>query len=122
MPLLEYVPILIILIVAVLFAVFIAWGTSLFGHREYAKVKGETYESGMVPLGSARIRFDIKFYLIAVLFILFDIEIIFLYPWAVVYRQLLPLGTFIYYEMLMFILIFGIGYVYLWKKGAFEWD
>lgn len=122
MGLFEYIPIILILIVAIVFAVVIVLGMSLFGPKGTGKVKGEPYESGMTPIGTARIRFDVKFYLIAVLFILFDIEIIFMYPWAVVYNDLLSTGNFILIEMLVFIGILAIGYLYLWKKGAFEWD
>ncbi len=122
MGLYEYIPIVLILVFAILFAVFMVFGTALFGPRKEGKVKGEPYESGMTPIGTARIRFDVKFYLIAVLFILFDIEIVFMYPWAVVYKDLLSVGNFILIEMLVFIGILTLGYVYLWKKGAFEWD
>lgn len=122
MVLYDYVPLFLMAFFAVVLAVIMVWGSALFGPNRYSEVKGEPYESGIKPFGPARVRFDVKFYLIAVLFILFDIEIIFLYPWAVVFRSLLPLGTFIYTEMIIFIGILGVGYVYLWKKGAFEWD
>ena len=81
--------------------------------------KLQPYECGMTPVGSARVRFSIKFYLVAMLFILFDIEAIFLYPWAVVHRWL---GWFGVIEMGIFILILMVGYVYIWKRGAFRWE
>jgi NADH-quinone oxidoreductase subunit A len=83
------------------------------------KEKNAPYECGMTPIGGARVRFSIKFYLVAVLFILFDIEAIFLYPWAVVHRWL---GWFGLVEMLIFVAILVVGYVYIWKRGAFQWE
>ena len=81
--------------------------------------KMQPYECGMTPTGGARVRFTVKFYLVAMLFILFDVEAIFLYPWAVVHRSLGPFGLV---EIVLFIVILAIGYVYVWKRGAFEWD
>jgi NADH-quinone oxidoreductase subunit A len=81
--------------------------------------KLQPYECGMTPTGGARVRFSIKFYLVAMLFILFDIEAIFLYPWAVVHRWL---GWFGLIEMLIFVAILAVGYVYIWKRGAFQWE
>src|SRR3712207_5366789 len=81
--------------------------------------KLQPYECGMTPIGGARVRFSVKFYLIAMLFILFDVEAIFLYPWAVVHRQL---GWFGLVEMAIFMAILVVGYIYIWKRGAFEWD
>ncbi|HLP16365.1 MAG TPA: NADH-quinone oxidoreductase subunit A [Bacteroidota bacterium] len=81
--------------------------------------KQSTYESGMVPVKTARERFSVKYYMVAVLFILFDIEVVFLYPWAVNFKAL---GLFGYVEMVLFIVILLIGYFYVLKKGALEWD
>ena len=81
--------------------------------------KYETYESGMKPYGEARIRFDVKFYLYALLFILFDIETIFLFPWAVAYEKI---GLFALVEMLIFVGILALGIVYAWRKGALRWQ
>jgi NADH-quinone oxidoreductase subunit A len=94
----------------------------LIGPKEYGDVKGETYESGMKTYMDARIKFSIKFYIIAVLFIIFDIEVVFLYPWAVIYKDFISYGMFIFIEMVIFVIILLIGYVYLWKRGAFEWE
>jgi NADH-quinone oxidoreductase subunit A len=77
------------------------------------------YESGMNPFGSARERFSVKYYLVAIVFILFDIEAIFLYPWAVVYREL---RLFAFFEMLLFIVLILAGFFYIWKKGALDWS
>jgi NADH-quinone oxidoreductase subunit A len=82
-------------------------------------VKQAPYESGMIPLGNTRERFSVKFYMIAILFIVFDIETVFLIPWAVLFREL---GMFGFIEMLVFILVLLVGFVYIWKKGALEWE
>ena len=118
----EYLPILILF----LFASAFAFGSLILSHfigpRKYGEVKGEPYESGIRPCMDARIKFSIKFYIIAVLFIVFDIEVVFLYPWAVVYKELISKSMFIFVEMVVFIGILLFGYLYLWKKGAFEWE
>jgi NADH-quinone oxidoreductase subunit A len=82
-------------------------------------VKGIPYESGVPPIGDTKHRFSIKFYVVAMLFIVFDIEAVFMIPWAVAFRRL---GLFGLIEMLIFIVILGVGYIYAWKRGAFEWD
>lgn len=107
------------LIVVVGFATAGLIVSALVGPRRPTPAKLAPYESGMPPIGSARRRFSIKFYLTAVLFILFDIEIIFFYPWAVLFRQL---GLFGLIEMGIFILVLLIGYVYVWRKGGFDWE
>jgi NADH-quinone oxidoreductase subunit A len=91
----------------------------LFGPKKESKAKSMPYESGMNPYGEGTRRMPVRFYLIAVLFILFDIEVIFFLPWAVTFRQL---GWFGLVEMIIFILILLVGYVYAWKKGALEWE
>jgi NADH-quinone oxidoreductase subunit A len=91
----------------------------LLGKRVKNRVKDMPYESGMVPTGDARQRFSVKFYLVAMLFIVFDIEAIFLYPWAVVYRELLMPG---FIEMLIFVILILSGFFYIWKKGALDWS
>ena len=91
----------------------------LLGKRVKNRVKDMPYESGIVPTGDARQRFSVKFYLVAMLFILFDIEAIFLYPWAVVYRELLMPG---FIEMLIFVILILSGFFYIWKKGALDWS
>ena len=117
--LINYLPILVLLVIStVLAAVVIFISTFLGPHRPTLR-KLQPYESGMTPLGPAQRRMPIKFYLVAVLFILFDVEIIFLYPWAVTFRQL---GVFGFVEMLIFVAILLVGYVYAWKKGALEWE
>jgi len=91
----------------------------LLGKRVKNRVKDMPYESGIVPTGDARQRFSVKFYLVAMLFIVFDIEAIFLYPWAVVYRELLMPG---FVEMLIFVILILSGFFYIWKKGALDWS
>ena len=76
----------------------------------------------MPPVGDARVRFSVKFYLVAMLFIVFDIEVVFLYPWAVVFRDLLRKGSFIFTEMMLFVGVLLIGLIYVWRKGGLEWD
>ena len=90
----------------------------LLGKRLKNKVKDTPYECGIVPTGTAKDRFSVKFYLVAMLFILFDIEAIFLYPWAVVYREL---KLFAFFEMLLFIGLVLAGFFYIWKKGVLNW-
>ena len=117
--LLEYIAIAIMIGIATLIAVIAIGLGELLGPKKKSKVKEEPYESGIVPYGPGTRRMPVRFYLIAVLFILFDIEVIFFLPWAVVFRQL---GLFGLLEMAVFIGILLIGYVYAWKKGALEWE
>ena len=117
--LIDYLPILILLVISTLLAALVIFLSSFLGPRRPTRRKLEPYESGMTPLGQAQRRMPVKFYLVAVMFILFDIEVIFFYPWAVTFRQL---GLFGFIEMLVFVGILLIGYVYAWKKGALEWE
>lgn len=115
----DYVPILILLMLATGLAGLVLVVGLLTGPRRPTPVKLAPYESGMAPIGRAQRRMPIQFYLIATLFILFDIEVIFLYPWAIALRSLKLFGLI---EMGVFILILFVGYFYLWKKGALEWQ
>jgi NADH-quinone oxidoreductase subunit A len=115
----SYVPILILLVVSLLNAVGIMVATHLVSVYRPTKAKVEPYESGMLPLGNARERFSVKFYVVAILFIVFDIETVFLVPWAVLFREL---GLFGFAEMIVFMTVLLVGYIYIWKKGALEWD
>jgi NADH-quinone oxidoreductase subunit A len=114
-----YTPILILLGISLLNAVGMVVLSHLVSPLRPTAVKQAPYESGMIPLGNTRERFSIKFYMIAILFIVFDIETVFLIPWAVVFREL---GMFGFIEMLVFILVLLVGFVYIWKKGALEWE
>jgi NADH-quinone oxidoreductase subunit A len=119
-----YLPIVLLVVIAILFGLGSLVCSSLIGVKKPSLAKLAPYECGCEPVGSARERFSIKFYLIAMLFILFDIECVFMYPWAVVYKSYIAggLGTFILVEMLAFIAILFVGYIYVWKKGALEWE
>ncbi len=114
-----YIPIAILLVLATGLAFLIVALGHLFGPRRPSLRKSVPYESGMRPIGPGTRRMPVRFYLIAVLFILFDIEIVFFLPWAVVFRQL---GLFGLIEMLVFVIILLVGYFYAWKKGALEWE
>jgi NADH-quinone oxidoreductase subunit A len=113
-----YIPILIMLIVAIGFSIVTVVLSRLVGKRQDSREKLMAYECGNDPVGNARSRFPIKFYVVAMLFIIFDIEAIFLYPWAIIYRNLKIFGLI---EMIIFIGILFIGFIYVWKKGALEW-
>jgi NADH-quinone oxidoreductase subunit A len=115
----EFVPIAILIILATALAGIIIVLGHLFGPRRPTIKKAQPYESGMRPIGPGTRRVPVRFYRVAVLFILFDIEVIFFLPWAVVFRQL---GIFGLIEMLIFIVILLVGYVYAWKSGALEWE
>ena len=116
---LEYVAIALLVVLSTLVALIAIGLGNLFGPKKESAAKSMPYESGMIPYGEGTRRMPIRFYLIAVLFILFDIEVIFFLPWAIVFRQL---GLFGLIEMVIFIVILLVGYVYAWKKGALEWE
>jgi len=126
----EYIPILIVFIFVAGFAVTNIVLSHVVGKRKNTRAKLMPYECGMDPVGSAHQRFSVKFYLIAMLFILFDIEAIFLLPWAVVFKAMSGALTlhgqsaraFVFFEMMIFIAVLLVGYVYVWKKGLFEWN
>ena len=121
---LDYLPIAVLILLATGLAILVVILGHLFGPKRPIKAKSMPYESGMNPYGPGTRRMPIRFYLIAVLFILFDIEIIFFLPWAVVLREFIAnsLGIFALVEMFVFISILLVGYVYAWKKGALEWE
>ena len=113
-----YFPILVQAVVAMALAAGLLSVSFLLGKRVRNRVKDMPYESGMVPTGDARERFSVKFYLVGMLFILFDIEAIFLYPWVVVFRELKMVA---FVEMLVFVVLILSGFFYIWKKGALDW-
>ncbi len=113
-----YFPVFLQACVAVAVAAAMVGGAWLLGKRVRNRVKDLPYESGMIPIGNARERFSVKFYLVAMIFILFDIEAVFLYPWAVVYRELKMFG---FVEMFVFLVLILAGFFYIWKKGALDW-
>jgi len=114
-----YFPIFVLIFIVAGMALLILAFSYLFGRRVPTKDKLTTYECGMKPTQDARGKFSVKFYLIAILFIIFDIEVVFLYPWAVIYRKL---GLFGLIEMGVFLLILLAGYFYIIKKGALKWE
>ncbi|MCC7354339.1 MAG: NADH-quinone oxidoreductase subunit A [Anaerolineae bacterium] len=115
---LDYLPILILIVAATVFAFLALAVPALLGPRRPTPTKLDVYESGMLPYGDARRRFPVHYYVVAVLFILFDIEVIFFYPWAVMLRQLKVFGLI---QMAIFVGILLIGFIYVWKKGALDW-
>ena len=116
---LEYVAIALMIVLSTVVALIAIGLGYLFGPKKESAAKAMPYESGMIPYGEGTRRMPIRFYLIAVLFILFDIEVVFFLPWAIVFRQL---GFFGLIEMAIFIVILLVGYVYAWKRGALEWE
>lgn len=114
-----YFPVLVQGVIAVVLAAALIILSFVLGKRVRNKIKDTPYESGITPTGDARGRFSVKFYLVAMLFILFDIEAIFLYPWAVVYRDLKMFG---FIEMLVFVVLILSGFFYIWRKGALDWS
>ena len=120
----DYLPIALMFLVAAGFAVGNVLLSQFVGQHKATRTKTMPYECGKDPVGSARERFSVKFYLVAMIFILFDIELIFLLPWAVVFRSFVQdfdLGLLIYVEMMTFVVLLLVGYVYVLKKGLFEW-
>jgi NADH-quinone oxidoreductase subunit A len=117
----EYLPILLQIVVAILFAASALFVSVLVGKTgKRTPAKDTAYECGMIPQGEGHPRFSVKFYLVAMLFILFDLEIVFMYPWAVVYRDAIKQSGLIFWSMLSFITILMAGYVYALKKGALD--
>ena len=117
--LIDYLPVLIYLIVVIGLIGMIVLLSELLGKKKHFPAKDLPYECGMDPIGDARHRYTVRFYVIAMFFIVFDIEAIFLYPWAVIFKSL---GWFGFVEMLVFIAVLVVGLVYVWGKGALEWE
>jgi len=120
-----YLPIGVVLLMAAVFAVINIGVSQLLGPRRDGAVKGTAYESGMDPFGSARKKFNVRFYVLAMTFLVFDVEIIFLYPWAVTYSQLeqgSPEAALFLGRILFFIGTSVVAYIYAWRKGVFRWD
>jgi NADH-quinone oxidoreductase subunit A len=115
----DYLPIAVLIVLATGLAGLVVLLGHLFGPHHPSVRKSQPYESGMRPIGQGTRRMPVHFYLVAVLFILFDIEIVFFLPWAVVFKKL---GLFGLIEMLIFIVVLLVGFVYAWKKGALEWE
>jgi len=118
-PLAAYLPVFIHLLLAVLLTAALLGAHALVGGRHPTPAKLEPYESGVWPIGSARVRIPIRYYLIAMLFIIFDLEVVFLYPWAVVLREQ---GSVALWAMLVFVGVLAVGFVYEWARGGMEWE
>ncbi len=117
--LIDYLPILVYFVIALGVAVGMVALSEAVGKKTHSTVKDLPYECGMVPVGDARSRYSVKFFVIAMFFLVFDIEAIFLYPWAVVFKQL---GLFGLIEMAIFIIVLAVGLAYVWGKGALQWE
>jgi NADH-quinone oxidoreductase subunit A len=115
----EYAAVLLMALVAALIPALFIGVSRFLGPRKPSVVKSEPFECGNPPTGTAWGRFSVKFYLTAILFIVFDVEVVFLYPWAILFRRL---GLFGFVEMLIFVSILTLGLAYVWRKGALEWD
>lgn len=115
----SYLPILVILLVSAFIGLAIIVLSTLLARRNPTPIKLMPYECGMDPIGSARRRFSVRFFVMGMLFIVFDIELIFLFPWATIYDQLKVFG---FAEMFVFVIVLLLGLVYVWKKGALEWE
>ena len=114
----RYLPLLIHFLVACALASVIVLLSWLLGYRKPTRAKLSPYECGMTPVGDARGRFSVKYYMVAMLFILFDVEAVFLYPWAIILRDLKMFG---FWEMLVYIAVILVGFFYIWKKGVLDW-
>ena len=117
-----YIPILLLIAFVVVNAILMLGVSHVLSTYRRTPTKIAPYESGMPVLGDARERFSVKFYMVAMLFIIFDIETVFMIPWAVAFRQLDEIAGLLIIEMLVFIVILAMGYVYIWKRGALQWD
>jgi len=117
--LIQFIPIAVLFGISLFIAMLVPVLSLLLGPKRPSLRKSSPYESGITPIGSAQRRLPVKFYLIAVLFILFDIEVVFLLPWAVTFREL---GLFGLAEVVIFVTILVVGYIWIWKKGALEWE
>ncbi|SRR3989339_150652 len=119
----QYLPVFIVLGIAIIFGVATVLSSTIFGPQRPTSEKLSTYESGMKPVGTTHERVSIKYYLVTMLFIIFDLEVIFVYPWAVQFKKLFhEFGISVFISMFVFLVVFEIGYLYVYKKGGFKWD
>ena len=117
----DYLPLLFVFALAAGFAGLLLGLTHIVGPRIRDMVKQSVYESGVDPLEEAHTHISVKYFIVALVFIIFDIEIVFMYPWAVVFKDFLTENAFILFEMLFFMAVLIFGYIYIWRKGVFEW-
>jgi NADH-quinone oxidoreductase subunit A len=119
----QYIPVFLVIGFAMVFAVATVMSSGIFGPQRPTNEKLSTYESGMKPVGTTRERISVKYYLVAMLFIIFDLEVIFVYPWAVEFKRLYgQIGISVFFSMLIFLIVLELGYLYVYKKGGFKWD
>ena len=119
----QYIPVFLVLGFALIFAIATVFSSEIFGPQRPNSEKLSTYESGMKPVGTTKERISVKYYLVAMFFIIFDLEVIFIYPWAVEFKRLFnEQGTPIFYSMVVFLIVLEFGYLYAYKKGGFKWD
>ena len=119
----QYIPLFLVLGFAIIFAIGTILSSEIFGPQRPNSEKLSTYESGMKPVGTTKERISVKYYLVAMFFIIFDLEVIFIYPWAVEFKRLFSeQGTPIFYSMLVFLIVLEFGYLNVYKKGGFKWD
>jgi len=118
----NYTPLLLVFLLAAGFASLLLVLSHILGPKAKSAVKLSSYESGVDPIAPAHVRLSIRYFLIALLFVIFDIEIVFLFPWAVIFKDFVQSGAFIFIEMLVFMVILLFGLVFVWKKGALEWE
>ena len=119
----DYIPIFLVLVVALIVAGAIILSSSIFGPHRPTKVKKMPYESGKNPIGSTKERVSIKYYVVAMIFTVFDIEVIFVYPWAVEFKKILgEKGAFAFWPMFIFLVVLELGFLYIYKKGGLKWD
>ena len=118
-----YIPVFLVILFALIFAVATVSTSAIFGPQRPNAEKLSTYESGMKPVGTTRERISVKYYLVAMFFIIFDLEVIFVYPWAVQFKSLFAeYGVSVFYSMLVFLIVLELGFLYAYKKGGFRWD
>ena len=121
-----WLPVVVLIVIALIFAVASLSMSILIGPRRSGSVKAGTYESGMVPIGDTRKRFNVRFYIVAMIFLVFDVEIVFFYPWASIFAPTVQsdpaLSNVLLIEMLLFVAILLVAYFYAWGKGVFRWD
>ncbi len=119
----QYIPVFLVIGFAIFFAVAVAFSSGIFGPQRPTNEKLSTYESGMKPVGTTRERISVKYYLVAMFFIVFDLEVIFIYPWAVEFKRLFSeKGAPFFISMLIFFVVLELGYLYVYRKGGFKWD
>ncbi len=120
---LDYIPIFLVIIVSIIFGAVVIFSSTLFGPQRPTKIKLMPYESGKNPVGTTHERISIKYYLVTMMFIIFDIEVVYVYPWAVEFKKLFgEHGIFAFIPMLIFLVVLELGFLYLYAKGGLKWD